>query len=595
MAEIKIGRVRLALRGSWLSTASDYTSLDTVSYEGSTWIARKDVPQGTVPNSNNEEFWLLAAERGDNGTNGTNGTNGATGPQGIQGIQGPTGATGPQGIQGEIGPRPEHEWGNGTTTSIYSIRFKQTDGAWGSWHDIRGAVGATGATGATGPQGPQGNVGPKGAQGDTGPTGATGATGPQGPQGVQGVKGNTGPTGPQGIQGEVGPRPEHEWGTGSNAYSLRLQEADGTWGDWANIRGPQGATGPQGVQGPQGTKGNTGSTGATGPQGPSGPQGPAGTTTWAGLTDKPSTATRWPTFAEVTGKPAQATRWPTASEIGGFPNVTEYSYLLPSTVGGTNNAITLTSPSGRAAVTTLNDYDKVVLTVKSTTTSTVTIKIDSMSTVTVANVSAAVRLYATAIAEFLYMGGKFYLVNQYNPKTGNSVSSIGEIVLSTTSVLKKGEVYLNGATLNREDHPIAFAIASSSSNYISQATKDANLVGYGAYWGDGNGTTTFTLPLISDKFVKASGGGREAFSYQATDNLSHAHSMSSSGAHSHIFSFHGMSGALYGGGYNAGFRSPAGTYTGGTSEAGAHGHTIYASGGSEARPNNYALPAKTQL
>jgi hypothetical protein len=44
-----------------------------------------------------------------------------------------------------------------------------------------------------------------------------------------------------------------------------------------------GSAGPTGPQGPAGAAGATGATGATGPQGP------AGTTTWAGITDKPST------------------------------------------------------------------------------------------------------------------------------------------------------------------------------------------------------------------------------------------------------------------------------------------------------------------
>lgn len=43
------------------------------------------------------------------------------------------------------------------------------------------------------------------------------------------------------------------------------------------------------VMGPQGPKGDTGATGPQGPKGDTGAQGPAGATTWAGITDKPST------------------------------------------------------------------------------------------------------------------------------------------------------------------------------------------------------------------------------------------------------------------------------------------------------------------
>jgi hypothetical protein len=40
---------------------------------------------------------------------------------------------------------------------------------------------------------------------------------------------------------------------------------------------------------------------------------------WASLSDKPATATRWPTFDEVTSKPATATRWPTFDEVTSKP------------------------------------------------------------------------------------------------------------------------------------------------------------------------------------------------------------------------------------------------------------------------------------
>lgn len=65
-------------------------------------------------------------------------------------------------------------------------------------------------------------------------------------------KGDTGDAGPQGIQG---------------------------------IQGDAGDPGPQGDQGIQGIQGDQGD---VGPQGPQGDEGPPGTTTWAGITDKPT-------------------------------------------------------------------------------------------------------------------------------------------------------------------------------------------------------------------------------------------------------------------------------------------------------------------
>ena len=127
-------------------------------------------------------------------------------------------------------------------------------------------------------------AGPKGDKGDTGP------------QGIQGEKGDTGDTGPQGeglhITGTVDaygdlPTP----GSVTDAYLVGLSKPRDlyTWDSinsvWVNqgaIQGPKGDTGIQGEQGIQGIKGDTG---------PKGDKGPAGTTTWSGITGKPTTFT----------------------------------------------------------------------------------------------------------------------------------------------------------------------------------------------------------------------------------------------------------------------------------------------------------------
>jgi len=170
--------------------------------------------------------------------------------QGPQGEPGQTGATGPAGADGEQGPVGEQ-------------------GAPGP----AGETGPTGATGATGPTGEQGAPGPVG---ETGPMGATGDTGPageQGPQGVTGAIGETGPVGEQGPVGETGP--EGPMG------------ATGATGP-AGAKGDTGDVGPVGPEGPQGVTGATGETGVTGATGATGAKGDPGTTTWAGITDKPT-------------------------------------------------------------------------------------------------------------------------------------------------------------------------------------------------------------------------------------------------------------------------------------------------------------------
>ena len=123
--------------------------------------------------------------------------------------------------------------------------------------------------------GPQGERGPRGPQGDTGPRGVQGEPGPKGDTGDRGPQGQTGPRGAQGEQGKTGPR-------GPAGADGTMTFEDLTTAQRESLRGPAGADGkpgPAGERGPQGQRG---------PRGYTGDPGPAGTTTWAGISDKPS-------------------------------------------------------------------------------------------------------------------------------------------------------------------------------------------------------------------------------------------------------------------------------------------------------------------
>lgn len=178
-----IGNIRgpqgtpIQFQGTYQANQTYYKNLkqiDTVYYNGNTYIRVGTNPsvKGVVPT--NETHWALFAARGVVGPIGPTGITGAIGPTGKTGAVGPTGATGPvgpTGVQGKLGP-------TGAT----------------------GKVGPTGAAstipGPTGPTGPAGS----GSVGPTGPTGP-GGIGPTGPQGLRGV---TGPTGPKGDPGAAG-------------------------------------------------------------------------------------------------------------------------------------------------------------------------------------------------------------------------------------------------------------------------------------------------------------------------------------------------------------------------------------------------------
>jgi hypothetical protein len=167
------------------------------------------------------------------------------GPQGPPGATGPAGPTGPAGVginmKGQVATVGDLPPSGNTVGDAYTVTADGNLYVWDgdSWNNVgpmQGPAGPTGPAGATGP------AGPTGATGSQGPPGTTGATGSQGPQGVKGDTGTTGAPGATGATGPTGPA-----------------GADST------VPGP---TGP------------TGATGATGPP---------GTTSWTGITDKPST------------------------------------------------------------------------------------------------------------------------------------------------------------------------------------------------------------------------------------------------------------------------------------------------------------------
>ena len=62
-----VGRVSFVMKGAW-NLATNYEKLDAVSYNGSLYIAKQDVPGGTA--ITNTTYWQLAVEKGDQGETG---------------------------------------------------------------------------------------------------------------------------------------------------------------------------------------------------------------------------------------------------------------------------------------------------------------------------------------------------------------------------------------------------------------------------------------------------------------------------------------------------------------------------------------------
>jgi len=181
-------------------------------------------------------------------------------------------------------------------------------------------------------------------------------------------------------------------------------------------------------------------------------------------------------------------------------------------VSGTANEIVLTSKEGTTPITELNDFDEFSFIVAATNTSSnVTIKTDTLDTVPLSGISSSSQIFRTALLTVRYIDGTFYIVDQINPKTGNSVLDIAKLWTDTTDILRPGEYALDGSKINSVDHPIGCGIAAASSNYIAQETKDTDPISYGGYYGfidELDGSTTVSLPMVGGEFIRMFDYGR---------------------------------------------------------------------------------------
>jgi len=208
-----------------------------------------------------------------------------------------------------------------------------------------------------------------------------------------------------------------------------------------------------------------------------------------------------------------------AIQAGGLtPNADDLTQLSASirkqtrskqgfSVSGDANAIVLTSVDGKPKVTELEDFDEVQFMVSATNTAEVTIKVDGLAAMPLVGVILDTQIFETALLTVRYIAGSFYIANQINPKTGNPVALIGEIISSPFAHAGACKMRFDGGELSRATHPILFAKAQKT-GLIDQALKDADLKMYGGKWGDGDGTTTFTVPIYDGAFLRYADNGR---------------------------------------------------------------------------------------
>ncbi|AXF09540.1 phage tail protein [Paraburkholderia graminis] len=229
-----------------------------------------------------------------------------------------------------------------------------------------------------------------------------------------------------------------------------------------------------------------------------------------------------------------------------------------------------------------------------------------------------------------------------------AAAAVGTMVFEPRTSVRAGFLKLNGAVIKRADYPALWAYAQASGALVAESAWTSN------NWGcfsSGDGATTFRLPELRGEFIRCwddargADANRAIGTFQASQNITHAHAASAAAVGDHVHSawtdsqgWHGHHGNTYAIGDHAhildqnvpqwandsdrgvgnpsnfsidGWRQPYTSFAGAhghgfdTDGAGTHAHnvgiggagnhshtiTVNADGGSEARPRNVALLA----
>lgn len=155
-------------------------------------------------------------------------------------------------------------------------------------------------------------------------------------------------------------------------------------------------------------------------------------------------------------------------------------------------------------------------------------------------------------------------------------SPVGTVVMGYFTVAEPGFLLFDGVLRNRADYPRLWAAMSARGFVVTEA---AWAGGQRGFFSDGNGSTTFRLPLLGGQFPRIVDGGagvdpgRGVGSLQADQNLAHTH-LEGGGP----YATHGF---IEGGGDGFSTAQPR-------SQTGS-------SGGGEARPKNVAFGAMVRF
>lgn len=187
--------------------------------------------------------------------------------------------------------------------------------------------------------------------------------------------------------------------------------------------------------------------------------------------------------------------------------VTKIPYTID--VGTTNAVIANFSP----AIVTVVPGDTVEVKLANTITGPATLKVNNLAAVAIKRSDGTALKsgdgVATQIALLIYRDDNSWQFEGILPQdfTGMGVP-IGCIILTSGNAAPSGTIKLNGALINRSDHPLLWAFANASGRLVSETDWQNGTLRNWTSFSSGNGTTTFRLPDFRGEFMRFFDDGR---------------------------------------------------------------------------------------
>ena len=224
-------------------------------------------------------------------------------------------------------------------------------------------------------------------------------------------------------------------------------------------------------------------------------------------------------------------------EVHDVNDVQQYSNLQAGETGGAINTLGLTNvlgantitANGSTAIVAYVDKKTYTFTVVQTNTGASTLNIDGVGAKSVLSENDTEleggELVEDKVIEVIFneITDSFQITNKSEKQV--FISHVGGLIYATGNTAPAGTILI-GATrqiLSRSTYPDLWTYVEGSGNIVSEGTASSSP---DFVYGDGDGSTTFSIPKSGGQFIRSTGGNADSIGEeQSSENLAHSHDL----------------------------------------------------------------------